>query len=113
MAMAFSFLFPSHDINNMPGVGPDAKTRTKVLHSFRLSARSGWENGKTFAKMGVIWSGAECVLEVVRRRSDSHSRTLLLAERCVACSIARAMTCTMASWRAASLAPCSPSVLAL
>lgn len=76
MALAFAFLFPSHDINNLPGLGPEAKTRHKVLHSFRLSARSGMENGRTFAKMGVLWSGAECVLEVGRARSDMWNGVL-------------------------------------
>lgn len=66
MGLAFAFLFPSHDINNMPGVGPDAKTRVKVMHSFKLSARHGMENGRTFAKMGLIWSASECAMEVVR-----------------------------------------------
>lgn len=66
MGLAFAFLFPSHDINNMPGIGPDAKTRVKVLHSFKLSAQHGMQNGRTFAKMGLIWSASECTMEVVR-----------------------------------------------
>jgi len=36
MALMFSFLFPSHDINAMPGLSGEASTMRKVAHSWKL-----------------------------------------------------------------------------
>src|SRR5689334_15888490 len=72
----------------MPGIGPDAKTLTKVKHSFKLSYRTGMENGKSFARMGLIWSGSECLIESVRDNNLTHKllrlrqRSIVVRPRC-------------------------------
>eukprot|EP01125_Pyxidicula_operculata_P020851 TRINITY_DN782_c0_g1_i3.p2 TRINITY_DN782_c0_g1~~TRINITY_DN782_c0_g1_i3.p2 ORF type:complete len:119 (+),score=12.87 TRINITY_DN782_c0_g1_i3:216-572(+) len=70
MGIGLAFLFPSHDINNMEGIPKDAKLFKKVGHSLKLSGQQGWSQGKTFAKIGLIWSSSECTLELIRGKTD-------------------------------------------
>lgn len=64
MGVAFGFMFgalerPLH-VENM-------KTREVLLHGVRTMGSKGYHLGKSFAVMGAIFSGAECVIEKVRR----------------------------------------------
>ena len=63
MGVAFGFMFgalerPLH-VENM-------KTREVLLHGVRTMGSKGYHLGKSFAVMGAIFSGAECVVEKVR-----------------------------------------------
>eukprot|EP01127_Copromyxa_protea_P015349 TRINITY_DN4403_c0_g1_i2.p2 TRINITY_DN4403_c0_g1~~TRINITY_DN4403_c0_g1_i2.p2 ORF type:complete len:105 (-),score=12.83 TRINITY_DN4403_c0_g1_i2:198-512(-) len=46
------------------------KMSTKIVESWKTSAKQGWSNGRMFAKVGLIWATSECVLEGYRGRTD-------------------------------------------
>ena len=72
MGLFFAFLMPPNEATN-PDLGDKAKLREKVWAGWKASARHGWQNGKLFARMGLLWSTSECIVEVVRKFDFSLS----------------------------------------
>lgn len=64
MGVGLALLFPSQDaMHSLDDKGK--KLGTKIVESWKTSARQGWANGKMFAKVGLIWTTSECILEGV------------------------------------------------
>jgi len=70
MGLAMAMLFPSHDINNLQGLPKNAGTMRKVAESFRLSFRQGWQSGRTFSQVGILFTASESALELATGRSN-------------------------------------------
>jgi hypothetical protein len=64
MGIGLALLFPSQDaMHSLDDKGK--KLGTKIVESWKTSAKQGWSNGRMFAKVGLIWASSECVLEGV------------------------------------------------
>lgn len=66
--MFFSFLSISPDPNTAPAVPgqPEASLWKRNVEVLKHTGVRGWQSGKNFFWLGLVWSGSECLIEKVR-----------------------------------------------
>ncbi|KAG8813041.1 Mitochondrial import inner membrane translocase subunit tim22, partial [Serendipita sp. 399] len=48
----------------------DLSTRKKTVEMFKDMGRGMWRSGRSFGKVGALYSGVECVIESYRAKND-------------------------------------------
>ena len=69
--MFFAFFSISPDTTSAPEIPgqPTASLWKRNVEVFRQTSVRGWQSGKNFFWLGLVWSGSECVIEKVRERA--------------------------------------------
>ena len=70
MAMFFAFITITPDASSAPMIPgqPQASLWKRNVEVFRQTGVRGWQSGKNFFWLGLVWSGTECVIEKVCKR---------------------------------------------
>ncbi|CAG7854145.1 Mitochondrial import inner membrane translocase subunit TIM22 [Serendipita indica DSM 11827] len=48
----------------------DMSTKTKTIEMFKDMGRGMWRTGRSFGKVGALYSGIECIIESYRAKND-------------------------------------------
>jgi len=75
-AFFFAFLFQTGLDPIYPPGSPEAikqaqeTTWQQVVRGWKQQTKHGWQNAKTFALLGLMWSSSECWIEKYRGKTD-------------------------------------------